>query len=347
MAGYRDRFLSYSARLAGKLPTRYLLRSMPFDVMLPFYHAVSDEPMPHIRQLYPIKTLKAFRQDLDFLLAHFEPLDYPAFAAHVEKGFPGSKPKMLLSFDDGLREVADLIAPVLSEKGVPAMVFCNSAFIDNSDLFYRYKVSLLLDAAAGSAEVERLLLTTMRQLSTAQSKVPQRSLRQQLLGLSYAQKPLLDSLAESIDLDFNAFLKSQRPYLDEQQIRTLIAAGHHIGGHSIDHPMYMHLPLEEQLRQTQTCIDEVQRRFRLNYRIFSFPFTDHGVGSRFFKQLDQQGIADYTFGCAGIKGDEASRHYQRVALEMADKTARQIIHGQLLFGMGASLLGKNTVRRHD
>jgi len=41
----------------------------------PFYHVVSDEPLPHVEQLYNIKTIQQFKDDLDFLLKHFKPID--------------------------------------------------------------------------------------------------------------------------------------------------------------------------------------------------------------------------------------------------------------------------------
>ena len=54
------------------------------------------------------------------------------------------KNAFLLSFDDGLKEVFTTIAPILLKKGVPASFFINPCFIDNNELFYRYKISLLI-----------------------------------------------------------------------------------------------------------------------------------------------------------------------------------------------------------
>ena len=36
-----------------------------------------------------------------------------------------------LTFDDGFRELHDVVAPILLRKGIPATFFVNSAFIDN------------------------------------------------------------------------------------------------------------------------------------------------------------------------------------------------------------------------
>jgi hypothetical protein len=35
--------------------------------------------------------------------------------------------------------------PILRRKGVPATVFVNSDFVDNQDLFFRFKAALIID----------------------------------------------------------------------------------------------------------------------------------------------------------------------------------------------------------
>ena len=52
---------------------------------------------------------------------------------------------MFLSFDDGLREIANEIAPLCRQVGVPATFFVNSASLDNRFLCFRNKASLLIE----------------------------------------------------------------------------------------------------------------------------------------------------------------------------------------------------------
>ena len=67
-----------------------------------------------------------------------------------------SQGKVFLSFDDGLREVYTIIAPILKERGLPATFFITTDFIDNKKLFYRNKASLLIEAIAGLKPEEPL-----------------------------------------------------------------------------------------------------------------------------------------------------------------------------------------------
>ena len=106
---------------------------------LPFYHTVSNKYLPYILN-YPFKNSTQFETELDYYLKYFKPvsLDYL-----VENPKP-NKNVFHLSFDDGLRECEELIAPVLLKKGIPATFFVNSGFVDNQALFHRYKASLIL-----------------------------------------------------------------------------------------------------------------------------------------------------------------------------------------------------------
>ncbi|MFW5820773.1 MAG: hypothetical protein ACOCWA_05750, partial [Bacteroidota bacterium] len=82
------------------------------NTVFPFYHAVNDNPGPHLKYLYPVKSEREFKEDLDKILKHFRPVSptelFDSEARRKNAGF-------ILSFDDGLREVYEIIAPILKE----------------------------------------------------------------------------------------------------------------------------------------------------------------------------------------------------------------------------------------
>ena len=119
-------------------------------LFLPFYHLVSDENPSHVRYLYPVRTVRQFRDDLDFFLKNYQPVPLEALWPLAENPAqqPSGRPAMHLSFDDGLRECHDVVMPILLEKGVPATFFLNPDIVDNRDLMFRYKASLLHEAGA-------------------------------------------------------------------------------------------------------------------------------------------------------------------------------------------------------
>lgn len=337
MAGYRDSFIKSIGSIAASLPTELLVTISGQKLIHPFYHAISNEKLAHIDHLYPVKGTKIFMDDLDFLLKHFQPIDYVQFKSVVTGNLILNKPSFLLSFDDGLREFYDVIAPILIEKGVPAMVFLNSDFIDNKALFFRYKASIIIDRMLRNAH-DKLLVQSL--LQTDENPIPK------LLKVTYSDKSVLDQIGHTIGLDFNAYLQQNKPYLSKDQIRSLVEKGFHFGAHSVDHPEFQYLDYDEQIRQTEESIFQIRSTFGLDYSIFSFPFTDYNVSQQFFIQLQQQNICDMTFGCSGLKTDSAPNHFQRIPLEMANLSAKQIVNAELLYFMAKWPFGRNKLVRH-
>ncbi|MEM6271281.1 MAG: polysaccharide deacetylase family protein [Bacteroidota bacterium] len=326
MAGRRAQFIRRFAKLGQSLPVSLLMRLTGQRVLVVLYHAVTDEAPPHLRHLYRIKTRAEFSADLDHLLRFLQPIDVHALRDHVTGRERLRKPGLLVTFDDGLREFHDVAAPILRAKGVPAICFLNSDFVDNRGLFYRYTASLLADRAGAASE--------------------EAAYRKRILGMGYDGENILLDLAHDEGLDLRAYLREQRPYLSSGEILALQNQGFHFGAHSVDHPEYKFLDLETQLRQTRRSQDYVEAHFGVKERWFAFPFTDHGVGREFFQRLFAgKNAPELTFGCAGLKRDIDRRHVQRIPLEMDGLSAREILPAEFLYYFAKAPLGKNKIRR--
>ncbi|MCL1850151.1 MAG: polysaccharide deacetylase family protein [Bacteroidetes bacterium] len=261
-------------------------------ILLPFYHTVAEEPLPHIKHLYRMKTVKEFQQDLDFLLQHLEPIDAETlYHFHINQIIP-KKPVFHLTFDDGLKEMYEIVAPVLLQKGVPATFFINSGFVDNKALFYRYHASLAIESLKKENKLTNDLKTA-------------------ILACSYEDK-------ETLFQYFSAqkvinFLNEETPYLTTKQIKTLSNQGFTIGAHSIDHPYFYKVPLAEQLRQTRESLEFVSSIITQKLRLFAFPFTDYKVSKEFFEEIKSD--VDVSFGTAGLKNDTIPFNIQRIDVE--------------------------------
>jgi len=343
---YSPRSISFSLlpSMAKNLPLKALIRITGRNTLFPFYHLVSDEEVRHVKHLYKIRTTKEFINDLDFLLKYYKPVSIIDFLDAFNSNTPLPGNSFILTFDDGLREFHDVAAPVLIQKGVPATCFLNSAFIDNKDLFYRYKASLLIDrlqrGISGTIEtsVKNWFAENHLALTTNYSG---------LLKVNYANRHLLDDLALKLDLTFEDYLRTKRPYLDSAQITSLMKQGFTFGSHSIDHPEYRFLSEEEQIRQTTESLLAVRSKFGIEEKLFCFPFTDYGVKQSFFRQVFDplQPLADLTFGGAGLKSDSISRNIQRVPFEGTSMDAKQILGTEYLYYIIKAIFGKNLIRR--
>jgi len=309
--------------------------------LFPFYHLVSDEPVVHIRHLYRVRTVAEFRRDVAWLLKHFRPADPRRVLQDVRECGFNRQEGFLLTFDDGLREFHDVVAPVLLEMGLPAVCFLNSGFIGNRDLFFRYKASILYEWLT-THPVSNALADAIH-LAFRQRQMPFNPSFQTLFTVGYGDREFLDELAALLGIEFGTYLRENRPYLDASQINSLIGKGFMFGAHSIDHPMLADLPQEQQLVQVWESLSAIRSEFHLDYGLFSFPFTDHGLSAGFFRQLFSGGreAVDITFGAAGIKTDSVGRNIQRIPMETGRFSGRDVVVGEYL-----AYLIKKSVDRH-
>lgn len=340
-----NRLFYIAAKFANPIPLSWLMALTRQRVFHPFYHTVSDRELPHIKHLYQIRNTATFEQDLDFLLSQFDAVSVDDYIAHLggEKCF--TKPAFVLSFDDGLSDFYDTIAPILLRKGVPAICFLNSDFIDNKALFYRYKVSLIIERL-NNKTASLAKIGAVRSVFDSLN-LPSERIDQSLLMLNYAHVAELDKIAELLEVDFNAFLQDEQPYLTTSQIHELSQQGFSFGAHSVDHPRYAEIKLADQIRQTKESIAHVSSTFNTKHRLFSFPFSDDNVGSPFFEAIfnAEKPIADFTFGCSGLKNDSVARNIQRIPIEIVDHTAQEVIYGEQLYYLVKSFFGKNRIHR--
>ncbi|RXM60445.1 polysaccharide deacetylase family protein, partial [Chryseobacterium sp. CH1] len=88
----------------------------------------------------------SLKKIFDHIATNFQFVDWQEFKDYWSGHFKPKKKIALLTFDDGFREFYDVVAPILERKGIYACNFVNPAFIDNEEMMFRCKSSLLADA---------------------------------------------------------------------------------------------------------------------------------------------------------------------------------------------------------
>jgi peptidoglycan/xylan/chitin deacetylase (PgdA/CDA1 family) len=227
-----------------------------------------------------------------------------------------------LTFDDGFREMHEVVAPVLMKKGVPATFFLNTAFLDGGGMAHHNKISLLLDCMPRQVSTQ-----TLRQIEAMLPPEPggKSTLESRLLSVRYADRHVLDSIARIVEVDMNRYITTAQPYLSSEQVLALLKQGFTIGAHSMDHPLYSDLSLDEQIAQTRDSVSSIVSRFDVPTRAFAFPHTDFGVRPEFFDAMFSKGTLDISFGTRGLIQHYFPRNVERFSMEKAVGTAESII----------------------
>lgn len=309
-------------------------------LIFPFYHSISDNPQFHINSLYITRTIKEFESDLSYLLKHYVIIEPDKAFQLIQNNQQPVKPSFLISFDDGLSEFYEIIAPILKQKGIPAINFLNSGFIDNKDLFYRYKASLLINHLKENPQLNKILSVFFADNSVIGSNV-----YKVILSINFNNKELLNKAAKICNYDFDKFLQINKPYLTSNQINELSSQGFLFGAHSINHPKYSDINIEEQIRQTKESVGFVKTKFNQQYKLFAFPFTDYNVTKEFFNKIfyQQNPILDFSFAAAGLKNDAFYRNIQRIPIEEMYANGKKIIKTEHLYYLIKAALSKNHI----
>lgn len=336
------RIRSRIAPLARRMDLRNLIWLSGQSDIFPFYHVVSDWHLPHIRHLYRYKRVKEFESDLDEMLKWYRPVGLQEYIDSMKKegargrGGADRTKKMVLTFDDGLIECHQTIAPLLLKKGVPAAFFLNNYFIDNRGLFYRYKASMIIDQVISDCK--------SREKAAAYLSIPEKQVGDAIRMIHHGQQALLDELARQLEVDVVDYLREHPVYMDSSQVKDLRDWGFEIGGHSPDHADFSTLEPDRVISQVKESIDDLQQRFGATSRLFSFPFTSQGVPEQVIDSLLEEQVADVLLGTAGLKKTGKAGLIQRIPMEEFEKPALEALKTEYLYYLIKKPFGKNRMR---
>ena len=308
----------------------------PAGVLFPYAHIVSDIAPPHVRHLYAVPSVTKFKSDIDFLCRRYQALqlsDLGGIRQHRDKRPACS---FVLSFDDGMREVYDIIAPILREKGIPALFFLNASTIDNKRLMWRHKVSLLVERSQQQPG----------QIPSGLNVRPGESLCAKLKALRFADEHILDDLARFFEVDFEEYLSSARPYLTTGQVLKLARDGFEFGAHSGTHPYFNELAVEDQKDQISRSVQFI-RALGLPCRYFAFPFDDNGVPASLFRYMMDLDLV-LSFGTSEARVDSIGFSFQRFGLdaENASLTVERLLNQLSAKSLAHRLSGTEVIRRN-
>lgn len=332
-------FYSTTSTFLKSVSLNFLSKYLPYRDLVIVYHSVSDQQLKHAKHLFPYRSSKAFIKDLDDLSKTFDFIDWETFLQRKQSKNKTGKPKLLLTFDDGYRDFHDVIAPILKQKGIFAINFINPKFIDNHEMMWRNKASLIIS----ELEENKDLFTKIQDFKTLKLSSDFLNLKKEILSITFQNQHLLDDITDFLTIDVQNYLKEHQVYLTTPQLESLQKDGFGIAAHGWDHPLYHQLTENQQLENTQKALDFLSEK-QLNNDAFAFPFTDFGVSKSFFENLfNINPQLQFTFGAAGLKFDSRFKNLQRIPMEAGNYSASQILKSEILYFQFLKLVNKHRI----
>lgn len=213
-----------------------------------------------------------FEQQVRFLKKEFDVIgpDDLETAVRARRGR-----SVLLTFDDGYRDNFAAAFPILKRHGVRATFFVTTGFLDSGDIAWWDEVAWIVHASGRSELRLNPWLDRLLSLHPSARRATTMVLIDMCRNLSgESQRSFLDFLAGA------AGTGRHRPgedfWMTWEQVRQMRAAGMHLGGHTVSHPLLARLPAAEQHRQIVGCRDRIEAELGEPMRYFSYPYGSEG-----------------------------------------------------------------------
>jgi peptidoglycan/xylan/chitin deacetylase (PgdA/CDA1 family) len=239
-----------------------------------FYHAVSDEPLDHVRHLYPVVPVAQFDAALSYLKEHFRGVTYQQLHAYRFEGAELPARALHLSFDDEFVECYTLVRPLLQKYKFPCTFFVTTDWVDNQAMFHQHKISLCV-ARLKTHTIDFGAFDALPNGITSQD-----DFTRWVRSLDHADGAMIDAVCRFLGVDWKALLREERLYMTRQQLKDLHEAGFTIGAHGKSHRKLMSLSdAEVEAEIVESC--QIVRQITGQEIVpFSFPHSAFGLNRR-------------------------------------------------------------------
>jgi len=311
--------------------------------IFPFYHSIS-ESNTLTNSLYENPSLTKFKIDMRFYLKYYNsfPLSKIINYNKENKNLPNDI--FHLSFDDGFSDNYEIALGFLKKEKIDATFFIVKDFLDNNDMFFRNKASLLINHIhmIDKRNINKIVIDFLESKNLFYE-----SISNSLLKIKYQDKLILDEIGKFYDFSFSEYLETKKPYMTSSQIQELLGAGFSIGAHSIDHPKLQELDFKDQINQAKESTNFICKKFNLGYKAFAAPFNDIGLKKSYIQKLFSEKHIDIFFGTQGLRDDEMSNCFQRLSMDGGDSflNPKNICKKSLSSALISRFLNKNKVIR--
>lgn len=267
-----------------------------------------------------------FERQLDLLQETLTPIDWPTLVAWQTGRVRLDQPTFLLTFDDGLADHAEVVAPILESRGLRGVFFVSTGMLINRVMATAHIVHLLLcyvpvDVLISAVRTRAVEAgVNLSDIASDDSGLKQaysyetedRATLKRLLtfGLPIA---LRDEIVASLFSEHvgDASTVASRWYMDWEAIAKLTQSGHTIGGHGHVHEPLMRLTEHEQLRDMKQCNAILREGLGPGVRPFSYPFGS--VDSNIARRCGECGFVNgFTTVRGWIEASEDAHRLSRV-----------------------------------
>ena len=197
-------------------------------------------------------TVEDFDAQVAFLARNFDVVG----PADIDSRRAGRQ--VLITFDDGYRDNVTEALPILSAHGATATFFLTTGFLDAPRLAWWDEVAWMVRTSGRDAALIPRLLERAKALHGAE------------------REGFLDRLGIDTGAGRAPAIAADGQWMTWAMARELLAAGMHVGGHTVNHPILARLDEDAQRAEILGCRARLEAELGIPMRWFSYPNGDRG-----------------------------------------------------------------------
>ena len=235
------------------------------------YHRIAERRGDQFDRDIISASPSEFAAQLDHLKANFECLTLAELSDLVDEDKPSSKGRrVVITFDDGYADNANVAAPMLAERGLPAAFFLTSGFLDDRRPAWWDEIAWIVRRSEPRV-IElpefnlQLDLTDSRGWSMRSAIELYKSLPRD------DASRMIEIIADRSGVGRCPADVADGLWMTWDDARRLAADGFDIGGHTVSHPVLSRLTAEQQAAEAKGCYDRIAAETGVAPRAFSYP----------------------------------------------------------------------------
>ena len=254
-----------SAALVRSAATRLGRRLRRHDgTIILFGHRVTCDEEGYLQGLSP----NFLREQLEYLTRHYEMIPLETLVECVVARKPAPPKSVVLTFDDGFRDNAEVAVPILDEFGVKATIFVVTRSLETGELPWSQRLGYLFQHTRASELFDPALSEEPTTLVTPlQRRAAYAGVKRMLIPLAREDRDRrIDDLADTLRVD-----PPNDRMMTWVHTKEAMDSGHAIGAHTYSHALLAQVSPEEARREMKRSRDDLRERLGIERPMFCFP----------------------------------------------------------------------------